>query len=153
MEADREASVEKKGPAASSKRQTVYTTWKAFCWLMSYVSRHKGWMIVGTLSAIAAAVIEIWTGSLIEQLTTQAEKGAGPVVLQIVYTVFVVILIGVPAKYFMSFGVERSSASAVQDIRNHVMRHIGKLPSSSLCFGSWLSGSIIRYYSLAVSLI
>lgn len=48
------------------------------------------------------------------------------------YTVFVVILIGVPAKFFMSFGVERSSASAVQDIRNHVMRHIGKLPVSYL---------------------
>lgn len=95
---------------------------------MSYVSRHKGWMIVGILSAIAAAVIEIWTGRLVEQLTTQAENGAGPIVLQIVYTVFVVILIGVPAKFFMSFGVERSSASAVQDIRNHVMRHIGKLP-------------------------
>ncbi|ADM71966.1 Putative multidrug export ATP-binding/permease protein [Paenibacillus polymyxa E681] len=132
MEADRQPSVQEQGAAAPSKRQTAYAAWKAFRWLMSYVSRHKGWMIVGTLSAIAAAVIEIWTGSLIEQLTTQAEKGAGPIVLQIVYTVFVVILIGVPAKFFMSFGVERSSASAVQDIRNRLMRHIGKLPISYL---------------------
>lgn len=132
MEADRQPSVQEQGTAAPSKRQTAYATWKAFRWLMSYVSHHKGWMIVGTSSAIAAAVIEIWTGSLIEQLTTQAEKGAGPLVLQIVYTVFVVILIGVPTKFFMSFGVERSSASAVQDIRNHVMRHIGKLPVSYL---------------------
>ncbi|WP_328800954.1 ABC transporter ATP-binding protein [Paenibacillus sp. LX16] len=132
MEADRQPSVLEQGTAAPSKRQTAYAAWKAFRWLMSYVSRHKGWMIVGILSAIAAAVIEIWTGSLIEQLTTQAEKGAGPIVLQIVYTVFVVILIGVPAKFFMSFGVERSSASAVQDIRNRVMRHIGKLPVSYL---------------------
>ncbi|WCF07750.1 ABC transporter ATP-binding protein/permease [Paenibacillus thiaminolyticus] len=132
MEADRQPSIREHGKAAPSKRQSAYATWKAFRWLMSYVSRHKGWMIVGTLSAIAAAVIEIWTGSLIEQLTTQAEKGAGPIVLQIVYTVFAVILIGVPAKYFMSFGVERSSASAVQHIRNHVMRHIGKLPVSYL---------------------
>ncbi|WP_311080103.1 ABC transporter ATP-binding protein [Paenibacillus polymyxa] len=132
MEADRQPFVLEQGTAAPSKRQTAYAAWKAFCWLMSYVSRHKGWMIVGILSAIAAAVIEIWTGSLIEQLTTQAEKGAGPIVLQIVYTVFVVILIGVPAKFFMSFGVERSSASAVRDIRNHVMRHIGKLPVSYL---------------------
>lgn len=132
MEAERQPSVLEQGTAAPSKRQTAYAAWKAFRWLMSYVSRHKGWMIVGILSAIAAAVIEIWMGSLIEQLTTQAEKGAGPIVLQIVYTVFVVILIGVPAKFFMSFGVERSSASAVQDIRNHVMRHIGKLPVSYL---------------------
>ncbi|QOH63884.1 ABC transporter ATP-binding protein [Paenibacillus polymyxa] len=132
MEVDRQPSVLEQGTAAPSKRQTAYAAWKAFRWLMSYVSRHKGWMIVGVLSAIAAAVIEIWTGSLIEQLTTQAEKGAGPIVLQIVYAVFVVILIGVPAKFFMSFGVERSSASAVQDICNHVMRHIGKLPVSYL---------------------
>ncbi|MEK5261770.1 ABC transporter ATP-binding protein [Paenibacillus sp. FSL L8-0663] len=132
MEADRQPSVLEQGTVAPSKRQTAYAAWKAFRWLMSYVSRHKGWMIVGVLSAIAAAVIEIWTGSLIEQLTTQAEKGAGPIVLQIVYAVFVVILIGVPAKFFMSFGVERSSASAVQDIRSHVMRHIGKLPVSYL---------------------
>lgn len=132
MEADRQPSVLEQGTAAPSKRQTAYATWKAFRWLMSYVSRHKGWMIVGILSAIAAAVIEIWTGSLIEQLTTQAEKGAGPAVQQIVYTVFVVILIGVPAKFFMSFGVERSSASAMQDIRNHVMHHIGKLRVSYL---------------------
>ncbi|WP_340028289.1 ABC transporter ATP-binding protein [Paenibacillus sp. FSL H7-0940] len=128
MGADRQTSVQGQGTAAPSKRRTAYATWKAFRWLMSYVSRHKGWMIVGILSAIAAAVIEIWTGRLVEQLTTQAENGAGPIVLQIVYTVFVVILIGVPAKFFMSFGVERSSASAVRDIRNHVMRHIGKLP-------------------------
>ncbi|WP_017692126.1 ABC transporter ATP-binding protein [Paenibacillus sp. PAMC 26794] len=128
MGADRQASVQEQGTAAPSKRRTAYATWKAFRWLMSYVRRHKGWMIVGILSAIAAAVIEIWTGRLVEQLTTQAENGAGPIVLQIVYTVFVVILIGVPAKFFMSFGVERSSASAVRDIRNHVMRHIGKLP-------------------------
>ncbi|MEK4276445.1 ABC transporter ATP-binding protein [Paenibacillus sp. FSL R7-0026] len=128
MGVDRQTSVQEQGTAAPSKRRTVYATWKAFRWLMSYVSRHKGWMIVGILSAIAAAVIEIWTGRLVEQLTTQAENGAGPIVLQIVYTVFVVILIGVPAKFFMSFGVERSSASAVRDIRNHVMRHIGKLP-------------------------
>ncbi|WP_405170782.1 ABC transporter ATP-binding protein [Paenibacillus sp. FSL H8-0280] len=128
MGVDRQTSVQEQATAAPSKRRTVYATWKAFRWLMSYVSRHKGWMIVGILSAIAAAVIEIWTGRLVEQLTTQAENGAGPIVLQIVYTVFVVILIGVPAKFFMSFGVERSSASAVRDIRNHVMRHIGKLP-------------------------
>ncbi|APO47824.1 multidrug ABC transporter permease [Paenibacillus xylanexedens] len=128
MGADRQTSVQEQRTTAPSKRRTAYATWKAFRWLMSYVSRHKGWMIVGILSAIAAAVIEIWTGRLVEQLTTQAENGAGPIVLQIVYTVFVVILIGVPAKFFMSFGVERSSASAVRDIRNHVMRHIGKLP-------------------------
>lgn len=132
MEADRQLSVQEQGTEAPSKRQTAYATWKALRWLISYVGRHKGLMIVGTLSAIAAAIIEIWTGSLIEQLTTQAEKGAGPVVQQIVYTVFVVILIGVPAKFLMSFGVERSSASAVQDIRNDVMRHIGKLPVSYL---------------------
>ncbi|MGF6358330.1 ATP-binding cassette subfamily B protein [Paenibacillus sp. 4624] len=132
MEADQQPFVREQVTEEASKRQTVYATWKAFRWLMSYVSRHKGWMIVGILSAIAAAVIEIWTGSLIEQLTTQAEKGAGPIVLQIVYAVFVVILIGVPAKFFMSFGVERSSASAVQDVRNDVMRHIGKLRVSDL---------------------
>lgn len=77
MEADRQPSVLEQGTAAPSKRQTAYAAWKAFRWLMSYVSRHKGWMIVGILSAIAAAVIEIWMGSLIEQLTTQAEKGRG----------------------------------------------------------------------------
>lgn len=45
-------------------------------------------MIAGTVSAIAAAIIEVWTGSLIEQLTSQAENGAGPVVIEIVCTVF-----------------------------------------------------------------
>lgn len=128
MEADGRSIAGKGDPMAAQKSKRVYAAWKAFRWILTFVNRHRGWMIAGTVSAIAAAVIEVWTGSLIEQLTSQAENGAGPVVIEIVCTVFFVILIGVPAKYLMIYGVERSSASAVRDIRNHVMNHIGKLP-------------------------
>ncbi|WP_068775550.1 ABC transporter ATP-binding protein [Paenibacillus sp. FJAT-26967] len=132
METDGHPHVLKGDHKALQKRERVLALWKAVRWLLSFVKFHKGWMIVGIASAVAAAVIEVWTGSLIERLTTQAENGAGPVVTQLVYTVFVVILIGVPAKYFMAYGVEKSSARAVRDIRNHVMNHVGKLPVHSL---------------------
>ncbi|MFB0845689.1 ABC transporter ATP-binding protein [Paenibacillus oleatilyticus] len=128
MEAERRPHALKGDNTVAQKRNQVLALWTAFRWLLTFVNNHRGWMIVGTASAIAAAVIEVWTGSLIEQLTSQAENGAGPIVTQIVYTVFIVILIGVPAKYFMVYGVERSSALAVRDIRNHVMNHVGKLP-------------------------
>lgn len=110
------------------ERKDGLTLWKSFLWIWTYLKTHIGWMIVGIVSAMAAALIEIWIGSFIQDLTTRAENGAGRLVLSIVFTVFAVILIGVPAKYFMAFGVERSSALAIRDIRNHLMDHIGKLP-------------------------
>ncbi|MCU6339892.1 hypothetical protein KW823_25585, partial [Enterobacter quasiroggenkampii] len=70
----------------------------------------------------------IWTGSLIQQLTAKAERGDGQVVVNTVYMVLVVIAVGVPAKYMMTFGVEKGSARAMRDVRNSMMRHIGKLP-------------------------
>lgn len=85
-------------------------------------------MISGIVSAIIAACIEIWTGSLIQQLTTSADSENQKLVLQIVVTVFVVILAGVPAKYVMVFGMERSSALAIRDMRNFMIEHVGKLP-------------------------
>ncbi|MCM3340483.1 ABC transporter ATP-binding protein/permease [Paenibacillus sp. MER TA 81-3] len=113
---------------ALRKRKDVLTLWKSARWLSSFVKPHMGWMIVGIISAVAAAIIEIWTGSLIEQLTTNAGNGDGQLVARIVYTVFIVIAIGVPAKYFMVYGIEKSSAQAMRDLRNQMMKHIGKLP-------------------------
>ncbi len=110
------------------ERKDGMTLWNAFLWLWSYMKAHLGWMVIGIVSAMAAALIEIWIGSFIQDLTTHAQNGAGQLVMPIVFTVFAVILIGVPAKYFMAFGVERSSAMAVRDIRNHLMNHIGRLP-------------------------
>ncbi|MCP3771846.1 ABC transporter ATP-binding protein/permease [Paenibacillus sp. MZ04-78.2] len=101
---------------------------KAISWLWKFTKPYRGWMLVGIIAAMAAAIIEVWTGSLTQQLTTSAEKGAGQSVIPIVYAVFTIILIGVPAKYFMVYGVEKSSALIVRDIRNHLMNHIGKLP-------------------------
>ncbi len=87
-----------------------------------------GWMIAGILCAVAAASIEIWTGSLIQQLTSKAEQGDGSLVVQTVYMVLVVIAVGVPAKYMMVYGIEKAGARAMRDARNHMMRHIGRLP-------------------------
>lgn len=89
---------------------------------------HSLWMIAGIVSAITAACIEIWTGSLIQQLTTSADSANQELVMQIVVTVFIVILAGVPAKYVMVFGMERSSALAIRDMRNDMIEHVGKLP-------------------------
>lgn len=110
------------------KEKGVFTLWKSVAWLVSFAKSHKGWLIAGMLCAIAAALIEIWTGSLIQQLTAKAERGDGQVVVNTVYMVLVVIAVGVPAKYMMTFGVEKGSARAMRDVRNSMMRHIGKLP-------------------------
>ncbi|WP_346010315.1 ABC transporter ATP-binding protein [Paenibacillus sp. SYP-B3998] len=110
------------------ERKVVSPLRKSVLWLLSFTKSHRGWMIVGILSAIAASLIEVWTGSLIQQLTTKTDHGEGQSVLRIVYTILIVILIGVPAKFFMVYGIQRSSAQAMRDIRNHMMNHIGKLP-------------------------
>ncbi|WP_063761619.1 ABC transporter ATP-binding protein [Paenibacillus tyrfis] len=112
----------------AQERKSRLTLWKAVSWLWKFTKPYRGWMLVGIIAAMAAAIIEVWTGSLTQQLTTSAEKGAAQSVIQIVYAVFTIILIGVPAKYFMVYGVEKSSALIVRDIRNHLMNHIGKLP-------------------------
>ncbi|WP_371318106.1 ABC transporter ATP-binding protein [Paenibacillus elgii] len=112
----------------AQERKSRLTLWKAVSWLWKFTKPYRGWVLVGIIAAMAAAIIEVWTGSLTQQLTTNAEKGAAQSVIQIVYAVFTIILIGVPAKYFMVYGVEKSSALIVRDIRNHLMNHIGKLP-------------------------
>ncbi|UUZ81861.1 ABC transporter ATP-binding protein/permease [Paenibacillus sp. P26] len=101
---------------------------KSFLWLLTFMKPHIGWMIAGIVSAIAAAVIEVWTGSLIQNLTAQADHGTRQFAVRLVLTIFAIILVGVPAKYFMAFGTERSSALTMKDIRDHLMSHIGKLP-------------------------
>ncbi|MEW9104036.1 ABC transporter ATP-binding protein [Paenibacillus sp.] len=110
------------------KEKKVFTLWKSVRWLVQFAKSHKGWMIAGMLCAIAAAVIEIWTGSLIQQLTAKAEHGDGRLVVNTVYMVLIVIAVGVPAKFMMVYGIEKGSARAMRDVRNYMMRHIGKLP-------------------------
>ncbi|WP_375540929.1 ABC transporter ATP-binding protein [Paenibacillus tyrfis] len=110
------------------ERKPRLTLWKAVSWLWKFAKPYRGWMLLGIVAAMAAAVIEVWTGSLTQQLTSSAENGAEQSVVRIVYIVFTIILIGVPAKFFMVYGVEKSSALVVRDIRNHLMNHIGKLP-------------------------
>nr|WP_051287497.1 ABC transporter ATP-binding protein [Paenibacillus taiwanensis] len=110
------------------KQKGMLTLWKSVMWLISFVKSHKGWMIAGIIAAVAAAVIEIWTGNLIQQLTTKAEQGESQLVVNTVYMVLIVIAVGVPAKYFMVYGVEKGGARAMRDLRNYTMHHIGQLP-------------------------
>ncbi|MCZ8521904.1 MULTISPECIES: ABC transporter ATP-binding protein [Paenibacillus] len=92
------------------------------------MKKHTGWLAAGIAAAVAAALMEIWIGNLIQGLTASVESGAGASAKGAVYTVFLILAIGVPAKYVMVFGVERGSALAVRDMRNHLVDHVARLP-------------------------
>ncbi|WP_025028878.1 ABC transporter ATP-binding protein [Caldalkalibacillus mannanilyticus] len=116
----------------TKNQKTKLQRWKSDFWMIAYLKPYRGWIIIGILSTLTIACLEIGIGLFIEQLTDYAVAGDYEHVLKTSGWLLLSILIGFAGKYLMEYTPARTSALATKDIRNRIVQHIGKLPISSI---------------------